>query len=129
MNKHEASFQTIFGRYLKARKRKIHGHFELKQTRTDSIPFSCVKEHQENGLYAAQRESFFWKHSDQDERQKPFDCSYVPPLTTYVVIKYALSRKFYIITYTWFLKEKEESKRKSLTEERAKKICAFEVQL
>lgn len=128
MTKHEAKFQAEFNNYLrelKKKKRPLYGNFELKRTLSLSIPFSSVKAHQDTGLLAAQKEGYIWKHSDEDSREKPFDCSSVPPITGYVVIRYP--GIFFIITVEAFLNEKQNSTRKSLTESRAAQICFREV--
>ncbi len=126
MRKDEAKFQTAFNQYL--RKKKLHGHFELKQTKNKSLAFSAVEPHQYEGLYAAQRSEFIWKYSDQDQRQKPFDCSCIPPLWAYIVIKYP-GKVFYIIELDVFLAEKENSTKKSLTKSRAFDICLHAVSM
>lgn len=125
MIKREANFQTVFNQYLRAK--KLYGHFELKQTSGNSIPFSDVKLHQVEGLLAAQENGFVWKLSDEDSRQKPFDCISTPPTLSYVVFKYP--GVFYIISILGMIQERIDNKRKSLTKERAKAICLYEVLL
>lgn len=115
MKKREANFQTIFNQYL--RKKKLAGFFELKEAKNDSLPFSSVKEHQLSGLIAASNNGFVWKLSDEDQRQKPFDCMYAPKNPGYVVIKY--SKVFCIMTAQMFEEERDISTRKSLTKARA----------
>lgn len=123
MNKKEAKFQTVFNQYL--RKKKLFGYFELKEATGDSLPFSAIKQHQLNGLLAASRNGFVWKLSDQDQREKPFDCMYTKPAGAYVVIKYG--KVFYIITAQMFHFQSEVSESKSLTKQRAKEISTYEV--
>lgn len=125
MQKREASFQTVFNKYLRAK--RLHGNFELKQTKGKSIAFDAVEDHQLDGLLAAQAVGMVWKYSDQDQRQKPFDCSSLPPLPGYVVIRFP--KQFFIIYAKTFLHEKATSTRKSLTQERAKEICLWAVRL
>lgn len=125
MKKSEAKFQTIFNQYL--RKKRLYGYFELKETSGLSLPFSAVKEHQVDGLLAAHSNGFVWKLSDEDSREKPFDCIHTTPLMGYVVIKYP--NAFYIINIYHFLAEKEVSPHKSLYEDRARAICIGEVKL
>ena len=123
MKKREAQFQTIFNQYL--RKKKLFGYFELKQARYGSLAFNAVKKHQIEGLRSARMSGFVWKLSDEDSREKPFDCISVPPLMSYVVVNY--TRRFYIITIYDFMAEMDSSERESLTEERAKKISTVAV--
>ena len=86
MKKREASFQTIFTKYL--RETQMQGHFELKQTTGARFLYSKIEEHQIAGLLAGEQRGLVWKYSDEDSRQKPFDCSCMPPMPGYVVIKY-----------------------------------------
>jgi len=125
MKKREASFQTIFNQYLRVK--KLYGHFELKQTTGNSISFNAVKQHQVDGLMSGSLSPFVWKYSDEDQREKPFDCSCIPPIQGYVVIKYP--GIFYIIRVQDFIIESRRSERKSLTSDRAKEICHIAVSL
>lgn len=117
--KREANFQTVFGQY--ARKKKLYGNFELKQTTTNSLPL-IIKgrlKRQIDSLVTAQESGYFWKHSDADPREKLFDCSFVPPVDGYMVIKYP--GQFSIINVYDFI---TESKRvKTLTKKRAEEIA------
>lgn len=132
MKKHEASFQTVFNHYLRTLRqsgRPFFGNFELKQTGTDSLAFDAVKNHQKAGLLAAEKAGFIWKYSDEDSREKPFDCSSIPPLPGYVAVLYRLSGFFYVIPHHRFVEESIDSERRSLTEERAGKICIQRVRI
>ncbi len=119
--KREANFQsTTFGKYVVAK--GMFGNFELKQTTEDSIDFNDDRlKRQCDSLLAAQEKGYFWKHSDADQREKPFDCSNVPPVTGYLVIKYP--DFFCFIEIDVFMKESQDSKRRSLTSKRAKEIA------
>lgn len=119
MKKREALHTPKIEKYFKAT--NYYCNWEVKQTTTDSIPYSDVSEHQVNGLLAAQAEGYTWKHSDLDPRTKMFDGSTVPPLRGVVVIKYP--KAFVIITINNFLYKRDQSKRKSLTYEEAKAIA------
>lgn len=125
MTKREADFQSVFNQYL--RKKRMYGNFELKQTTGKSIRFDAVEPHQGVGLLAASAEGFVWKYSDQDQRQKPFDCSSIPPLPGYVVLRFP--KHFYIIKIERFLLEKVESDRLSITEERSRALADWSVTL
>ena len=117
--KREASFQTIFNNYL--REKKMDGVFELKQTRTDSIPFLALETHQRESLLAVEDNGFVWKLSDADPRQKPFDCFSIGICPAYVVIRYP--ECFVMIRIDEFLQEERISERKSLTLQKAKDIA------
>lgn len=119
MKKREASITPKIEKYLRAN--RIYCNYEIKQTTTDSIAFSDVKDHQVNGLVAAQEEGICWKSSDADPREKPFDGSNNPPLPGYVVIKYPSA--IVLITVNNFIHARMTNRRKSLTYERAKEIA------
>lgn len=125
MKHREADFQTIFGKYIRIK--KLYGNFELKRTSTDKLLLSEVKPHQLAGLLAAQENGFFWKLSDADPRQKPFDCSFSPPCDSWIVIRYP--GVFFIILATCFAEECKDPNKKSISKQRAREICAFEVEL
>lgn len=123
MRKREANFQTTFGQYIRAK--GIHANFELKQTTGDSIEYDARLNRQCDSLLAAEKEGHYWKYSDQDQREKLFDCSNVPPLKGYIVIKYP--KFFCLIRATEFSKEMLNSSRKSLTSQRAKELAEIVV--
>ncbi len=115
MIKHEAQFQILFNKYLRAS--DIIGAFELKQTSTNSIPFAALEKHQKESLLAIEKKGLVWKLSDSDPREKPCDCIATPRMAGWVVIKYP--KCFVIISIGNFVFEEQRSKSKSLTKERA----------
>ena len=118
MQKHESKNQVIFNHWLK-NVFKQTGVFELKQTQTDSIPFSAVVPHQIEALLAVREGRFVWKIPDAGF-QNPFDCFSMVNEQAYVVIFYP--KAFILIPILVFIQEKQRSKRKSLTYERALEI-------
>ena len=114
----ENKFTIIFEKYIRAK--KMHGVFELKQTDIDSIPFSKVEEHQLESLIAVQHNGFLHKISDADPRRKAFDIVYTRPLVGYIAIRFP--KVTCVITVNNFVFERDRSKRKSLTIERAREI-------
>jgi len=124
MKKREASFQTVFGNYIKVK--GLIGNFELKQTTEDYLNFNDKRLiRQCESLLSASAYGYFWKHSDSDQREKPFDCSNIPPLPGFIVIKYP---KFFCIIYVEkFMLEKQNSKRESLTSQRAMELALYTV--
>ena len=88
--KREAGWQILFNQYLREKQRKgeMFGFYELKQTIKDSFPFSKIEINQYDGLQATERSGLVWKLSDQDQRQKPCDTLSIPPLPSYIVIKF-----------------------------------------
>lgn len=126
MIKREAKFQTLFRHWLRANPR-FTAAFELKQTRTDSIPFNAVEEHQIDALLAVRNKSLLYKIPDDSRGVKPFDMVYLKDAHGMIVIKYP--HFFVIIDVFQFVKERDLSLRKSLTEDRARAIALEVVEL
>ena len=60
--------------------------FELKQTQTDSISFSAVKEHQIDALLAASSsKGLLYKGPDDSAGVKPFDFFYLRYADAFVI--------------------------------------------
>lgn len=100
----EAKYQTIFNQYL--REKKMHGFFELKQTELEIFAFSKIETVQWEGLKATEKNGLVWKLSDEDQRQKPCDCLSVPPLASYLVIKF--KDGFYVIRFQKIIDLRDE---------------------
>lgn len=128
MIKREAQFGQTFRHWLKANPRAFNAScaFELKQTTTNSISFSDVQEHQLDALFAS-GSGLLYKIPDDSRGIKPFDMVYLCNAPGYVVIRYPDS--FHVISVYRFIAEKETSKRKSLTSERAREISLISVDL
>ncbi len=122
MKKPEAKWQTIFNQYLREQQKKgeMYGFYELKQTTKESFPFSKIEIHQYDGLQATEKSGLVWKFSDDDMRQKPCDCVSIPPLPSYLVIKFIDA--YYIILIRNIVKLREEGGI-SITKEQAEKIA------
>ncbi len=125
MIKRESKFTTLFRHWLMANP-LWSSAFELKQTTSDSLPFSAVQEHQIDALLAVSegKKGLLYKAPDDSRGIKPCDLLYLRNADAYVVIKYP--KFFCLIDVDTFVKEKKGNKRKSLTSERAEKI-AFKV--
>lgn len=123
MIKREANFTIYFRHWLKANTFMASSAFELKQTTTDSLPFSSVKQHQINALLAVKNaeSGVLYKAPDDSMGSKPFDLFYLRLAEAYIVVKYP--KLFVIIDIEDFLHEMQISKRKSLISSRAKVIC------
>lgn len=117
----ERDFQSIFNHWVKNVYRKTSA-FELKQTKTNSMPFSSVKEHQKKALYNVKHGIFVYKIVDCGY-QNPFDCFSLYYSRAFVVIKFPSF--FCVIDIDIWLEEEKTSNRKSLTSLRAKEIAAF----
>ncbi len=118
MKKPEAKWQTIWNQYL--RETKIPGFFELKQTTKNTLAFSKIEIHQYDGLQATEKSGLVWKFSDDDRRQKPCDCVSIPPLPSYLVIKFPDA--YYMIRISEIVKLREEGGI-SITHEQAENIA------
>lgn len=128
MKKREAQFTLLFRHYLKANPIQNSAVFELKQTINDSIPFNVVKDHQINALKSVKSKyGFLYKISDDSIGIKPFDMVYYFNSPAFVVIKYP--ECFVIIDIDDFILERNTSKRKSLTSDRATKIATHVIPL
>jgi len=124
--KNEAKWTTVFGQYL--REKKMYGFFELKHTVKDYFPFSAIELVQYDGLQATEKNGLVWKLSDQDSREKPCDTLSIPPLPSYVVIKFIDG--FYLINIKDIVKMREDGEiaiTKSKAEQLAEKIIKVEV--
>lgn len=124
MKKREADFGILFRHWIKAHP-QFSSAYELKQTSNTSIPFSCVEENQLIYLSAIRSNKGVFIRV-QGTNGEP-DYIYLRNAPAYVVIKYPKS--FHLIGIDTFLLEKARSKRKSLTEERAKEISVKSVKL
>jgi len=73
-------------------------------------------------LLAAKHNVLVHKLPDDSRSFKPFDCFSLVEYPAYIVIQYP-SQNYYVIDIDAFVKERDTSTRKSLTEERAAAIC------
>ncbi len=122
MKKPEAKWQTLFNQYLREMQKKgeMYGFYELKQTTKNSLPFSKIEIHQYDGLQATEKSGLVWKFSDNDMRQKVCDCVSVPPLPSYIVIKFPDA--YYVIRIRDIVLMRENGGI-SITQEQAKDIA------
>lgn len=125
----EKDFQTKFTRWLRYRYLHGSGAFELKICHEKSLPFSAVQTHQEEALASVAREGIEYKIPDDTRGTKPFDCFSLRGEAYVVIMFYKRGcNEFYMIDIDRWLQERATSSRKSLTEDRAKKIgvrCEF----
>lgn len=118
----EKDFQTDFNKWVKANFLQTAA-FELKLARGPLLPFKEVKEHQVNALYIAKHHSLVFKIPDSGFAQNPFDSFSLYQVPAYIVIMFnGRQEYFYFIDVDEWLKEWQNSKRKSLTEARAFQI-------
>jgi hypothetical protein len=115
----EARAQTVLGAYL--REKKMYGFFELKIcTGINHFSFAKIEPHQYEGLQATSKSGLVWKLSDQDMRQKPCDCLSIPPLPSYIVIKF--KDGFYMVNINEIVRMREAGAI-AITKEQAEKVA------
>lgn len=99
--------------------------FEVKHTKgKDYLNFNEVQPHQIERLLTTRHGTFYFKIPDMGDKN-PLDGVCLTEQPAYVVIKY--ERFFCLIGIDTFLLEKERSKRRSLTAERACSIATIVV--
>lgn len=122
----ESDFQLDFHRWA-IHHVSVSSVFELKVSKTDSLPFSRLERHQKAALLSSKHESLFYKISDADlMARKPFDCFLMRKVPAWVVIMFNCEnwgqKEFFLIDIDTWEKEEESMGRRSLTEERAREI-------
>lgn len=122
LNKREANFSLKFREWIEKNPR-FSCTLEIKQTTTDSIPFSDVGESQlAYGLRIKSDEGVLIRVIGTNGEPDYIWCRNMP---AFIVIKYP--KGFVLIDVETFILEKNRSKRKSLTWDRAKDICTIDV--
>ena len=114
----EKDFQTKVTRWLQHEGKT--GAYELKLTKTGSLPFSALAPHQKQNLLNAKHSSIVFKIPDSGWTN-PFDCFCLRNTNAFVVVQFWKLRvkHFYLIGIDEWVEEEFCSIRKSLTEERA----------
>jgi len=143
----EKDFQTLFSNWVKGNKKRVIdlcgscAVFELKISKTKSIRFDDVKEHQVTGLLGASGDGCYHKINDMPfikgndkyrfTNKKPFDCFLISGGLAYVVVFFYVkgqrlnSREMIFVKIEDWLAEwkiAEVEGRKSVREEYLKKI-------
>lgn len=126
--------QTFWTNHVKKSPPEESEVWELKFTKQRSIRFDAVQDHQIEGLLEAKKHGLYHKISDQPwgynpkfrfTSKKPFDCLFVKDVNSYVLLWFYKPRQpkvFIKIDIDTFIRERDNSDRKSLTEERAMEI-------
>lgn len=120
----ERKFQTLFLKWARHQSKLFSAAFELKISNGESLPFTSLKEHQLQALYAVKHNRLAHKIADDSVGFKPFDCFHLREVPAFVVVSFWSrgEKKFYMIDVDDWMKEVKQSKRKSLTKERAAEI-------
>lgn len=133
----ESDIQTLL-----SKKHKMEGCFELKLCKTKSIRFDSVKPHQVEALLRAVGfDGLYHKISDfpmfsgsktRFNSKKPFDFFYLVNTPAYVAICFYVPRVrktvYYVYIDSW-IKAKDASDKKSITEEEIKEISSHTIEL
>lgn len=102
--KREQKWNTLLNQYL--REKKFHCFYELKATTTESFQFSKIEKVQWEGLQATEKYGLVWKLSDEISRPKPCDGFSIPPLPSYLIIKF--KDGFYFVQFKEIIKLRDE---------------------
>ncbi len=108
MIRQETKDQIKFTNYLREQNKKglMYGFYELKVTNLESLAFSKIEIHQYDGLQATEHSGLVWKWSDQDQRLKVCDCVSIPPMNSFLVIKYK-GNEYYVVRIGEIVKLRE----------------------
>ena len=119
MIRHESKAGMVFRHWVLANAhRLVSGTFEIKQTQTDSIPFSCLEEGQVNHAEAIRYGKKGALIRVQSGTVGAPDYIFLKNSAANIVIFFA-KKGFVIIAVDAFIMEKNRSKRKSLLWKRA----------
>lgn len=132
----EANMQSLFKMWLGCNMPKVTTVYELKIEKGKAMLFNRVADHQIVGLRQAKYAGLYYKLPDtlamgagmRFNIKKPFDTMVITKAEAYLVVMFYEPKKnktCYFIDVDDFIKEKAESPRKSLTEERAREISSL----
>jgi hypothetical protein len=119
----ESGFTTKFEKWAR-RTVPAPAVFEVKYSKTDTMPYSAIRTHQKAWLLASMGErGVTWKIPDAGIAHKPFDVLMVGFMDAYVVIKFKSG--YVVVGADTFFEHEEKSKRASITYPEAKKIATW----
>lgn len=122
----EAQFTTKLNKWFYY-KHQASCAIEVKLTKTQSIPFSVLKDHQWRNLRACEIGQTVYKIPDTGNVQMPFDMVMLVKVPAYIAVQFYKrgEKKFYLIPpLTWSEMRNKES-RKSVTEEMLKRYGIY----
>ena len=102
--KHEQKWNTLLNQYF--REKEFYCFYELKQTNTESFQFAKIRKVQWEGAQATEKNGLVWKFSDEISRPKMCDGVSIPPLPSYLIIKF--KDEFCFIRFEEIVKLREE---------------------
>lgn len=130
----EKDMYPLMKKYVQAHLPETTEVYELKICKGTSLPFNALAPHQEEALLKAYQGGFYYRIADipwgRDSSfrftpPKPFDSIAIVRVQSFVVVWFyhpGQKKVFIKIPIETFIKERETSTRKSLTEDRAKEI-------
>jgi len=120
----ESTFQTRFLKWLMNQEDFETFAFELKITKTKSLSFNALLEHQKISLLNTKHRRLAHKIADDSVGFKPYDGFFFKKEPAFVVIQFYKrgEKRFYMIDIDDWVTEPTISDRKSITEERAADI-------
>lgn len=123
----EAKFTTKLIRWIKANNIIFaSGLVEVKVSPNGSYPFSALPDHQIFAVWLCQESCVVYKIPDVGSGQKPADIMIINKGKGYYIFRFwgdkRGNKEFYLIPIDKLIKEIKNSKRRSLTETRAKEI-------
>lgn len=126
----ERDLQTKLTHYCRNKWKDGSAAIEVKITKSKSLPFNKVLEHQVAALLLSKHGTFNYKIADTGYDKKPFDMFILNQSKAFIAIMFYTRgcRTIYLIDIDVWCHETKTSKRKSLTEKRAKEI-GFEINL
>lgn len=127
----ESDFQSLFTKYVK-QNLPITMLYELKVTKTKRLAFSRLEAHQETALLKAKHGCIHHKISDQSQSTKPSDGFQICNSNAFVGVMFyepRKAKKAYLIDIDVWIKQREESPWRSITEKEAKNLAQIEVYL
>ncbi len=123
LDKKEADWSTKTFRPWALKHFNYTAIFEIKYARKEYLNFSEVKSHQVANMLKIRHDKFLWKNPDMGDTTPP-DFFLLIKEPTFVVIKF--KKGVSIIPIDLFLMESKQSKRRSLTWNRAKELSTIE---
>lgn len=126
----EAKLQALFARSYRPETSEVH---ELKLTKSNRLPFSCLRGKQESSLSKIDSPiGKYHKLSDMSADYKPFDSFFLINVPAYIVACWYQPKKpkiLYFIRIRDFLTLRDRSSMKSMTESEASLICEKRITL
>lgn len=129
MSFNETDFQSLFTKYVK-KNLPITMLYELKVTKTNRLAFTRLEEHQETALLKAKHGCVHHKMSDQSRGMKPSDGFQICNSNAFVGVMFYKPRQpkiGYLIDIDVWIKERETSPWRSITEKAAQRLSQITI--